>query len=136
MSPPSNQELTQCEFEVEIKDNVTIVKIPETYVDEPLTDQEKENLLQLEEEFSYRYSNEDEDYVATVKQGNTTPPLISSYRPFRNHRRGQDNRSRPEKRSWEDRRSYNDNRQSHNSHNDFKRQNYNYNSGYNHDYRR
>lgn len=134
MSPPNNQELTQCEYEVEIKDNVTIVKIPETYVDKPLNDEEKEKLLQLEEEFAYRYSNEDEDYVSTVKQGNTTPPLISSYRPFRNPRR--DDRSRPEKRSWEGRRSYNDNRQSHYSHDGFKRQNYNHNSGYNHDYRR
>jgi len=98
------------ELEVEIKDNITIVKIPETYVDKPLTELQEETLLLFEKEFACRYTDDDEDYVAFVKLGSSTPPLISSYWPRRDYRN--DERSRAEKRRWEDRRNFNDNRHS------------------------
>lgn len=104
-----------CEFEVEIKDNITIVKIPETYVDKPLTKLQNEMLLLFEEEFACRYTDDDEEYVATVKLGSSTPPLVPSYRPRWSHRK--DDRSSGLKRPWESRRSYNDSRHSHYSHN-------------------
>lgn len=132
MSSQSDPKLTDSEYEVEIKDNITIVKIPEGHVDEPLTKEQEELLLQFQEEFAYRYTDDDEEYVALVKQGCTTPPLIPSYRPFRSYRRD-DRPARSEKRSWEDdrQRSYGNNRYSNHSHN--KRQNYGYN---NENYRR
>lgn len=128
MSSQSDIPSNCCEYEVEIKDNITTVKIPETYVDKPLTEAQKEMLLQFEEEFSYRYTDDDNDYVATVKLGSITPPLVPSYRPFRNHRR--DDRSRDSKRSWNDQKSYSNKRHSNYSHYD--RPSY----GYNNDYRR
>lgn len=116
-----------CEYELEIKDNVTIVKIPESHVDEPLTEEQKENLLKFDEEFACRYTDKDEDYVALVNLGSTAPPLVPSYRPFRNHRR--DNRTRGEKRTREDdQRSYSNNKRSHYSYNN--QVNYDYNNDY------
>lgn len=129
MSSQCDLQLTCCKYEVEIKDNITIVKIPESYYEEPLTKAQKEKLLQFEDEFSNRYTDDDNEFVAIVKLGSATPPLISSYRPFRNHRR--DDRSRGDKRSWNDQRSYSNNRHSNYSYNN-KRKNY----GYNNDYRR
>jgi hypothetical protein len=119
MSSPDNQNSTDVKHEIVIKDNITTFKILETCVDEPPTENQKEKLLQFEEEFISRYTDDDEDYVAAVKLGLTTPPLIPSYRPFWNRRR--DN-----KRKWEDR----NDRHSHYPHN--KKPNY----GYNNDYRR
>lgn len=111
------------EHVVEIKDNITIVKIPETYVDKPLTELQEETLLLFEKEFAGRYTDNDEDYVAFVKSGSSTPPLISSYWPRRDHRN--DERSRAEKRRWDDRRNSNDNRHSHYSYNKQPRHDYN-----------
>lgn len=105
---------SNCEYEVEIKDNITIVKIPETYVDKPLTESQKEMLLLFEKEFACRYTDDDEEFVATVKLGSSIPPLVPSYRPRWTHRK--DDRSRGIKRTWENRRSYDDNRHSHYSH--------------------
>lgn len=119
---------SQSEYDVEIKGNITIVKIPETYVDSPLTEEQKKLLLQFQEEFVYRYTDDDEEFVSIVKQGSASPPLVPSYRPFRNHRR--DDRPRSEKRKLEDHnRSYGNNQYSNYSYN--KQQNYGYN-----DYRR
>lgn len=128
MSSQCDVQSTFSDYEVEIKDNITIVKIPETFDDELLTETQKEKLLQFEEEFTYRYTDDDSDYVEIVKLGSATPPLVASYRPFRNHRR--DDRSRGTKRSWGDQRSYSNNRHSSYSHD--KRPNY----GYHNEYRR
>lgn len=125
MSSQSDPKSTHSEYEVEIKDNITIVKIPEGYIDEPLTKEQEELLLQFQEEFAYRYTDDDEEYVTLVKQGRTTPPLIPSYRPFQNYRRGGDRSARGEKRSREYDRRYENNGYSNHSHN--KRQNYGYN---------
>jgi len=110
MSTQTDTIKTDYEYEIEIQDNITIVKIPEKYVDKPLTELQKKTLLLLEEEFSCRYTDEDEDYVATVKLGSITPPLISSYRPGWNNKRNDRNRS--ENKNWEDSRSYSNNRNS------------------------
>lgn len=129
MSSQNDVQPTQkLEYEVEIKDNITIVKILDTFIDESPTEAQKEMLLQLEKDFNNRYTDDDNDYAATVKLGSTTPPLVPSYRPFWNRRR--DDRSRGFKRSWEDQKSYNNKRHSNYYHND--RPNY----GYNNDYRR
>lgn len=119
MTSPSNQISTDSKHEIIIKDNITTFKILETCVDEPPTEDQKEKLLQFEKEFINRYTDDDEDYVATVKLGFTTPPLISSYRPFWNHRRNN-------KRKWENRSSR------HSYYSDHNNQNY----GYINDYRR
>jgi len=119
MSSPGNQNSTDSKHEIVIKDNITTLKILKTCVDEPPTENQKEKLLQFEEEFKSRYTDDDEDYVATVKLGFTAPPLVPSYRPFWN-------RKRDNNRRWEDR----SNRHSHYSHH--KKPNY----GYNNDYRR
>jgi len=111
--------MSQSEFDVEIKDNITIVKIPETYVDNPLTEEQSELLLQFQEEFVCRYTDDDEEFVAIVKQGSASPPLVPSYRPFRNHRR--DDRPRNEKRKWGDHRSYGNDQYSNYSHNNRQR---------------
>lgn len=128
MSSQSDIQQTPCEYEVEIKDNITTVKIPETYVDKPLTEAQREMLLQFEEEFANRYTDDDNDYAATVKLESITPPLVPLYRPFRNNSR--DDRSRSFKRSWDDQKSYSNKKHSNYYHNDRPRY------GYNNDYRR
>lgn len=126
MSSQSDPKLTHSEYEVEIKDNIPIVKIPEGHVDKPLTKEQEELLLQFQEEFSCRYTDDDKEYVAMLTQECTTPPLIPSYRPFQNYRRD-DRPARAEKRKWEDsQRSYGNNRYSNYSHN--KQQKYGYNN--------
>lgn len=137
MSSPSDSKSDHIEYEVENKGDITFVKIPETYTDEPLTEEQKEKILQFEEEFILRYTDDDEDYAAKKKLGSTTPPLVPSYRPFRNPRR--DDRQRGAKRSWnydqrgtkrswgDDQRSNSNNR--HYSHNN--QQAYGYNNDYN-----
>lgn len=112
-----------CEYEVEIKDNITTVKIPETCIDKPLTEQQEETLLLFEKEFACRYTDNDDDYVAAVNLGSSTPPLVTSYSPRWDSRR--DERSRVEKRSWEDQRNSNDNRYSHYSQHKQPRYDYN-----------
>lgn len=124
-SQTDNQISTNSEFEVDIKDNITTVKIPETYVEKMLTELQEETLLLFEKEFVYRYTDDDKDYASTVKLGNTSPPLIPSYRPRWNRRR--DDRQRGEKRGWNDQQN---DKHSHFSQN--KRRSY----GYNNDYRR
>lgn len=118
MSSPSNQNSTDSKHEIVIKDNITTFKILETCVDEPLTENQKEKLLQFEEEFINRYTDDDEDFVATVTIGLTTPPLVPSYRPFWN-------RKRDNKRKWEDRSDrnshYHHNKRNHGYYNDFRR---------------
>lgn len=127
MSSPSDSKSAHSEYEVEIKENITIVKISETYIDKPLTEEQKEKLLQFDEEFILRYTDDDKDYVAAKILGSTTPPLVPSYRPFRNPRR--DDRPRSVKRNWSDG-PRNDSDKSNSSHH--KRHTY----GYNNDYRR
>lgn len=127
MSSSIDLKTVHSEYEVEIKENVTFVKIPETYVDEPLTEEQKEKLLQFEKEFIFRYTDNDKEYVATKMLGSTTPPLVPSYRPFRNFRR--DDRQRGFKKRWnnDDQRNYKKRNSSH----------YNQHAyGYNNDYRR
>lgn len=125
MSSPSDQKSTDCNHEIVINDKITTCKIPETCVDEPPTEDQNKKLLEFEEEFKSRYTDDDEEYVATVKLGYTTPPLIPTYRPFWNRRR--DN-----KRVWDDRGDRN-NRHSHgNRYSPYR----NHNSGFNNDYRR
>lgn len=126
MSSPSDSKSAHSEYEVEIKENITIVKISETYIDKPLTEEQKEKLLQFDEEFILRYTDDDKDYVAAKILGSTTPPLVPSYRPFRNPRR--DDRPRSFKRNWSDS-PRNDSDKSNSSH---KQHTY----GYNNDYRR
>jgi len=137
MSSPNIQKSTESKYEIVTKDNITTFKILETSVDEPLSENQKEKLLQFEEEFKGRYTDDDEEYVATVKLGYTTPPLVPSYRPFWNRRR--DN-----KRKWDDRgdghshssprdnrRKWEDGRSDGHSHfSSYNRQNYSYNNGY------
>jgi len=119
MSSPSNQKSFDIKHEIVIKDNITTFKFLEIYVDEPPTENQKEKLLQFEKEFISRYTDDDEDYVATVKLGCLTPPLVSSYRPFWDRRR-------ENKKKWGER----NDRHSYYPHH--KKPNY----GYNNDYRR
>lgn len=128
MSSEGDPKPALCEYEVEIKGNITTVKIPETYFSESPTQEQKELLTLLEKEFACRYTDEDEDYVATIKLGSTTPPIVSSYNPFWNRRR--DDRPRNGKRTWENRRSH-----SHNRYSDNSSERNNYGQYYN-DYRR
>lgn len=116
MSSKSDLESTSCKYEVEIKSNITTIKIPETYTDEPLTEEEKIMLSELEEEFACRYTSEDEEYIATVNQKDALPPLIEDYRPNRRRDFRRDDRVGGTKRSWYDQRSYGDNRYAHDKH--------------------
>lgn len=101
MASGCDSKSTQFPYEVEIKNNITEVKISESYVDK-LTEQQQKMLKKLEETFAYRYTDEDKDYIATKQS--TIPPLVPSYRPFCNRR--SDNRSRPYKRSRDDKPFY------------------------------
>lgn len=83
MTSVCDSKSTECLHEVEIKDNITIIKVSELYVDE-LTEEQQKMLKELEEAFAYRYTNDDKDYVAT--KASTTPPLVSSYNPYCNQR--------------------------------------------------
>jgi hypothetical protein len=133
MSSPSDLKSAHSEYEIENKGNITFVKIPATYVDEPLTEEQKEKLLEFEEEFILRYTDDDKEYVATKTLGSTTPPLIPSYRPFRNFRRD-NNRQRNSKRSGDD-----DQRSYDNDQRNYKNRNSSHNQhayGYNNYYRR
>lgn len=109
------------EFEVEKKGNMTIVKFLDTYVDKPPTEEQKEKLLQFDEEFKCRYTDDDEDYVANIKLGSINPPLVSSYMPFKYFRRNE----RGQTRKWEEATNYGDNRNCYK-----RRQDYNYNNHY------
>lgn len=120
MSSQEDPKPTLCEYDVEIKGNITTVKVIETSFNESPTEEQKELLILLEKEFACRYTDEDEDYVATMKLGSTTPPLVPSYKPSWNRRRDG-------KRSWEDRRSHSNNRSSDYSH---KRNYEQFNNGY------
>lgn len=107
MASDQDSKSTEGLHEVVIKDNITIMKIPELYVDE-LTEEQQKRLKELEKMFAYRYTDDDKDYVATKQ--NTTPPLVSSYNPFNNHRAR--DRSRGTKRSrvdFKDREPYSQN---------------------------
>jgi len=116
MSSESVLKSVNNEYEVEIKDHITIVKIPETYVDEPPTKEQKETLLKFDKEFACRYTNEDEDYIALVKLESLSPPLVPFYRPYLKTKRY--DRSRGERWNKEDnKRRYSDDRDSHYSSN-------------------
>ncbi|VVC40176.1 RNMT-activating mini protein [Cinara cedri] len=97
MASDCDSKSTQCFYEVEIKNNITIVKLSESFIDEITEDQQKK-LEELEEAFAYRYTDEDKDYVAMKPC--KTPPLIPSYRPFSN--RSFNNKFRGFKRSRDD----------------------------------
>lgn len=125
MSSQRDLKFINPEYEIEKKGNMTVVKIPATYIDLLPTEEQKDKLLQFDEEFKNRYTEDDKDYVDTINSRITIPPLVASYMPnFRRDNRRDDRRGT--KRSWENQTNYRYNPNYYHN----KRQNYdNYNNG-------
>lgn len=90
MSSQIDSKFTNPEYEIEKKSNITIVKMPITYIDMPPTEEQKEKILQFDEEFKCRYTDDDKDYADTIKSCNPSPPLVTTYMVYsrRDNRRG------------------------------------------------